>query len=168
MPTHFPVTQTDLDQITTFAASHGVTFPDPTALAIMVKSSWVLAAGLPNLSTYITTTATVETYDQSDPNHWIPMGLKTVQLALVGMHVVGSAAGHPEMIWATFEHVANAPRGEYTYINTSNNTVTVDQALGANWVFTSTNSAGPFNKRHMTSVSNSPNQPTIDSIARFK
>ena len=164
VPSHFPVTASDLSQITTFAGSHGVTFTDPNALAIMVKSSWVLAAGLPNLSNYITTTATVETYDQSNPNQWVPTGQQTVQLALVGMHVVGSAAGHPEMIWATFEHMANAPRGEYTYINTSSNTVTVDQALGANWVFTSTNSTGPFNTAHMDLVANSPSQPNIDCI----
>ncbi|RMF12050.1 MAG: hypothetical protein D6757_10205 [Alphaproteobacteria bacterium] len=30
-------------------------------------------------------------------------------LALVGFHVVGTVAGHPEMIWATFEHEDNAP-----------------------------------------------------------
>ena len=80
----------------------------------MVKSSWVVAAELPNLKTYITTMATVETYDRSNPDHWLPMGQQTVLLALVGMHVVGSTNGnpangtpngHPEMIWATFEHM---------------------------------------------------------------
>ncbi|MDI5986448.1 hypothetical protein QLQ85_16775 [Halomonas sp. M4R5S39] len=32
-----------------------------------------------------------------------------VQLALIGMHVVGVVKDHPEFIWATFEHQANAP-----------------------------------------------------------
>jgi hypothetical protein len=30
-------------------------------------------------------------------------------VALLGLHVVGVVAGHPEFIWATFEHVDNAP-----------------------------------------------------------
>ena len=32
-------------------------------------------------------------------------------MALVGMHLVYATAGHPELIWATFEHVANGPDG---------------------------------------------------------
>ena len=32
-----------------------------------------------------------------------------VKVALVGIHVVGVVDGHPEFIWATFEHVDNAP-----------------------------------------------------------
>ncbi|HRQ63254.1 MAG TPA: hypothetical protein PKZ76_00060 [Xanthomonadaceae bacterium] len=32
-----------------------------------------------------------------------------VLLAMVGMHVVGVVKDHPEFIWATFEHKANAP-----------------------------------------------------------
>lgn len=31
-------------------------------------------------------------------------------VALVGMHVVGYTVGHPEMVWATFEHPNNSPR----------------------------------------------------------
>ncbi len=31
------------------------------------------------------------------------------ELALIGMHVVGVVKNHPEFIWATFEHKANAP-----------------------------------------------------------
>ncbi len=40
----------------------------------------------------------------ADPTHPLP-----ATLALVGFHVVGTVAGHPEMIWATFEHADNAP-----------------------------------------------------------
>ncbi len=32
-----------------------------------------------------------------------------VQVALVGLHVVGWVNGHPEAVWATFEHDDNAP-----------------------------------------------------------
>jgi hypothetical protein len=32
-----------------------------------------------------------------------------VRVGLVGLHVVGVVQGHPEFIWATFEHLDNAP-----------------------------------------------------------
>src|SRR5205085_867692 len=99
-PTQFPTKQADLNKIVTFASMHGKTFPDPNALAVEVKTSWVEAAGLPNPSSYITMNASIPTYDKSNPNEWVPNGKKTVQLALVAMHVVGSTAGHPELIWA--------------------------------------------------------------------
>lgn len=34
---------------------------------------------------------------------------QTVVLALAGFHIAGVVNGHPEMIWATFEHKDNAP-----------------------------------------------------------
>jgi hypothetical protein len=38
-----------------------------------------------------------------------PKQKTTVNVALVGAHVVGVVKDHPEFIWATFEHVENAP-----------------------------------------------------------
>jgi hypothetical protein len=149
----FPTTASDLSNITTFASAHGKTFPDPNALTVEVKSAWVEAAALPNLSSYITMNATIPTYDESNPNTWTPgpaPGQKTVKLALVGIHVVGSTAGHPEMIWATFEHFANVPRATYSYVNTGNSTVSVNQNTNGSWVFAKTNSSGPFNQEHMS------------------
>jgi hypothetical protein len=35
-------------------------------------------------------------------------------IALVGFHITGGAPGHPELLWATFEHVRNAPDCEDT------------------------------------------------------
>jgi hypothetical protein len=151
--TQFPTSTTDLNSIIAFATGHGKPnppFPDPNALAIEVKSSWVVAAGLPNLSSYITMTATIPTYNQTNPHLWTPTGQTTVQLALVGFHVVGSTANHPEMVWATFEHLANAPREQYSYINTSNATVIVPRNTLANWVFSANGSGGPFNTPHMS------------------
>ncbi|MDZ3833403.1 MAG: hypothetical protein U0S50_16545 [Sphingopyxis sp.] len=34
---------------------------------------------------------------------------ETATVALVGLHVVGYTENHPEFVWATFEHKANAP-----------------------------------------------------------
>jgi hypothetical protein len=41
--------------------------------------------------------------------------VELAQLALVGVHVVGSTKDHPEMIWATFESRYNAPGNSYEY-----------------------------------------------------
>jgi len=92
-------------------------------------SAWVEAAGLANPGNYITMTGTIPTYDTSDPmhKHWIQAGTKTVQLALVAIHVVGSTfgntgggvTGHPELVWATFEHQNNAPNAAYSYLSTT-------------------------------------------------
>jgi len=144
-PTQFPTTQANLNQVTTYAGQFGVTFPDANALAIEVKAAWIETANLPNAGNYITTTATIPTYDKSNPNQWVPNGQTSAQLAMVGMHVVGSAAGHPEMIWATFEHVGNTPFATYQYINTSNQTITVNQNTAGTWLFSANGAAAPFN-----------------------
>ena len=163
--TSFPTTIADLNKIKDFAMqTRNVVFNDANALAVEVKSSWVEAAGLPNPSSYITMRATVPTYDRSDPNKWTPNGQKTVLMALVGMHVVGSTAGHPEMIWATFEHFGNTPNDEYSYINTSNQAITVNQNTAGNWLFCASNSTGPFNEPHMVFK---PENKNIESAPGF-
>ncbi len=166
-PNQFPTVQSDLDQTTAFAMAHGKPnppFPDPNALAIEVKSSWVLAAGLPNLSSYITMTATIPTYNQADAHTWTPTGQQTVQLALVGIHVVGSTGSHPEMVWATFEHVGNTPLAAYSY-NSTTGPQTVPQNTSGTWLFSATGSTGPFNQEHMSFTG--PPSNTIQSIASF-
>jgi hypothetical protein len=152
-PNQFPTTANDLNNTIAFAMAHGKPnppFPDPHALAIEVKSSWVVAAGLPNLSSYITMDATIPTYDTSSSTVWKPTGSQTVQLALVGMHVVGSTLGHPEMVWATFEHVGNTPVSTYTYNSTSGpQPATVAQNTSGTWLFAANNASAPFNQQHM-------------------
>jgi hypothetical protein len=150
----FPTTLAELNNTIAFATANGKPsppFPDPNALAVEVKSAWVLASGLPNLNSYITMTATIPTYDQSNPNLWTPTGQQTVQLALVGMHVVGSTASHPEMVWATFEHVGNTPVATYSY-NSTNGTKQVNQNTSGTWLFAASGSSGPFNVAHMFST----------------
>lgn len=165
----FPTTAADLTPITSFASAHGVTFPDsnpPTssALALEVKTSWIEASTLPDPQNYITMTATVPTYNTSNPTQWTPNGEKTVQLALVGMHVVGSTAGHPEMIWATFEHVGNTPNDDYQYLNNSSTIVPVSRDTSGTWLFSASNSTGLFNQEHMTV---DPSTGNINAISGF-
>jgi hypothetical protein len=76
----------------------------------------------------------------------------STQLALVGMHVVGSARRRPEMIWATFEHVDNAPRARYAYrIDTSPNPKWVDPDPAGMWQFSHRNCQPPFNEERIHS-----------------
>jgi hypothetical protein len=148
--TSFPTTTADLAPITAFASAHGVTFPDsnpPTssALAVEVKTSWVEASKLSNPNDYVTAMGTIPTYVTSNPNQLTPNGEKTVQLALVGIHIVGSTAGHPEMIWATFEHLGNTPNDTYQYVNQNGQTTLVPRNTAGTWLFSKSNSTGPFN-----------------------
>jgi hypothetical protein len=164
-PTQFPTTQANLNQVTAYAGTFGVTFPDPNALAIEVKAAWIETSNLPNPGNYLTMTATIPTYDKSNPNQWVPNGQTNAQLAMVGMHVVGSTAGHPEMVWATFEHVGNAPSATYQYINTSNQTIAVNQNTAGTWLFTANGAAAPFNAEIAQAACNNINgiPPTVNN-----
>jgi hypothetical protein len=162
-PTRFPITQTDLDNITAFAKKKGQTsFPDFKALAIEVKSAWVETTGLDETK-YVTMTATIPTYDKVDPTHqWVQSGSKQAKLALVGMHVVGSTKGHPEMIWATFEHIGNTPNAAYSYFDGTGSlrnrsaaqeaSLPAGQGTGGNWLFSRNHSTGPFNIPRMNAL----------------
>lgn len=140
----FPTTQNELNAITALATAHAHTIPDGIALAVEVKSAWVESSTVPDKTQYILMSATVPSYNTANPNQWTQNGQKNVELALVGIHVVGSTAGHPEMIWATFEHFANAPNGTYSYTSTTG-TKTINQSAAGTWLFTANGSAGPFN-----------------------
>ena len=172
--TLFPTTQGELDNITTFASSHGKVFVDPEALVFEIKTSWIEIAGLPNPGDYITMTADIPTYDKTNPSTWVKNGHKSATVALVGMHVVGSTAGHPEMIWATFEHVGNTPNDAYSYRNSGGGTTPVAQDTSGNWLFCATPCAGPFNENRQfiagdNIVASSPPIPVgPDNVIRRK
>ena len=147
--TQFPTTQTDLTKIQNYAAANGKpSFTDAQALTLELKSSWI-EVNDQTQGSYITTTASIPIYDKSDPNKWVAAGQRKVTLGLLGLHIVGSVAGHPEMIWATFEHFGDTPNAAYLYTNTKGNSVTVPQSTAGPWGFSATNSTGPFNAQHM-------------------
>ncbi len=157
----FPTTQSDLNQITAYAAKYGVTLTDANALAIEAKMSWVDASALSNPSTYITTQAEVPVYNTSSSTSWTQTGTRIATLALLGVHVVGTSNGHPEMIWSTFEHFNNAPNGTYQYVNAGGGTATVNQNTSGSWLLTANGSSGPFNIAH----ANYLNAPSITAQA---
>lgn len=145
-PTQFPTTQAALNKIVTYATSKGRTITDPEALAIELKSSWIEADSLPDPSQYITISATIPTYNKSNPKHWVATGHTTKKLALLGMHVVGSAKGHPEMIWATFEHFGNSPNSTYKFNATTGiNPHNVSQNTIGSWLFCPSGASTNFN-----------------------
>ena len=156
--TGFPTNSAQLKQITDFASQqlHKQVF-DPTALAMELKISWVDATTVPNPQDYITMTALVPTYNFSvaPVNGIWPTGpVQQKLLAMVGMHVVGSTAGHPEMIWATFEHVNNAPNGAYSYRNKSGATVPLQLNPQGKWLFNNgAANPNPFNVENLKTVS---------------
>ena len=141
----FPTTASDLTQITNYATTYGVTLTDANALAIEVKMSWVDASTISNPGSYITMQAEVPVYNTSSTQTWPQTTTRTATLALLGVHVVGSSNGHPEMLWATFEHFGNSANAPYQYVNTSGSTTTVPQNTSGPWLFTTTNSSSGFN-----------------------
>lgn len=148
--TKFPITQADLDAVTNFAAANGQPpVIDPEALAIEIKTAWIEASSLDDPSQFIQMKASVPTYDTSDPNDWVQNGTKITTLAMVGMHVVGSTKGHPEMLWGTFEHLSNGPTAAYDYSKTPNGTGNIGENAPGDWLFASNGSMGPFNKPHI-------------------
>lgn len=169
----FPTTMSDLNEIVNFATAHGKTIVDAEALAVEVKTAWIETTGLASPDQYIRVKGTIPTYDESNQDLWTPTGSKTTELALIGIHVVGSTAGHPEMIWATFEHINNAPQATYDYINTSGAPVTEPQSTSGTWLLCSSGSTGPFNDMHMVMSGNDiqalpPFHITASDIIRWK
>jgi hypothetical protein len=155
----FPTTQVELDNIQKYAHDrYGVqkTFPDASALAVEVKLSWVDISAVSDPSTYVRTFAFVPTYDTTNPKQWVPTGERFTTLALVGVHIVGSVNRHPEMIWSTYEHFGNSPVGPYKYIKQGNKTVDVPADSAGKWLFSKSNSTGPFNEVH-ADYQNPPN-----------
>lgn len=143
-PITFPLTAANAATVTAFASAHGRSITDPNALAIETKSSWVDAGTVAAPSDYVQLKATVPTFDKSNPGHWVPNGQATINVVMVGLHVVGSTNGHGEMVWGTFEHFGNAPNASYQY-NSTGGLKTVPQNTVGTWLFTPSGSTGPFN-----------------------
>jgi hypothetical protein len=160
----FPTSLKDL----VFDKTQPPAFADLHALAMEIKTSWVIAGTLASQGLdkkdYVTIEAVIPNYvtgqctvsHQTTPVACLVVDsakpTRTEQMALVGMHVVGSANGHPEMIWATFEHDSNAPNSPYPYENKAGKTTWQQASTTGNWLFSANGSTGPFNTEDMTFV----------------
>lgn len=151
-PMKFPDTQAEIDELMEYGKSElGVDIKDGDALAMELKLSWVESKSLKNASDYIEIEAIIPEYQKnSDNTTWKSTGKEVkTKLALVGMHVVGNAKGHPEMLWATFEHKDNAPAETYAYETTSNQIDTIGFTTEGEFVFCENKAKAPFNIPHM-------------------
>lgn len=134
----FPTTQAELTPILEYASQNGDTLRDGNALTLELKTAWVDATTVADAGDYITTVAAVPRYVKTSSTLWTldpnqPTEVKT--LALVGMHVVGPVAGHPEMIWATFEHRGNAPDNDFYFNSGFGPNLKVPYNSSGDWVF---------------------------------
>lgn len=145
----FPTTKEERDSIFSFAQHNGVKLKNPSALAMEIKTSWVVAESLKNVEDFVTIEATIPVYKKQSNQLWLIQGERKVKLALVGMHIVGSANGHPEMIWATFEHKRNTPNQAYQYLTKDGTIETVLEDGKNDWLFNSEPRA-INNQSHMT------------------
>ena len=135
---NFPSTQAQLNIVSDFAASYGYPLTDTKAMAIELKTSWIDASTLSDKekTNYVLTQAVVPEFNRSRPQGpWTVTGNNEKTLALVGMHVVGTVNGHPEMIWSTFEHVNNVPDNTYVYTSTQNQSATHSYNSSGTWNF---------------------------------
>ena len=122
---NFPDDPTSIAALDKYAKQHGHSIAHPDALVIELKMAWVEAAAVSNPKEYITVTAKIPEFNTSNPNRWVQNGTKVTKLALVGMHIVGSTYLNDIGIWATFEHLDNAPNFAYRYFDTKGKRVTV-------------------------------------------
>lgn len=79
--------------------------------SVELKSAWRVVEAGDDAATFYTTRANVPVLKQTDAGVVIDEAAepREVTVALVGLHVVAVPKGHPEFVWATFEHVENAP-----------------------------------------------------------
>ncbi len=109
---------------------------DDETLSMELKTSWVEAKTVSNPESFITINAEVPAYKtNADNTVWTPSGTKITELALVGMHVVGTVQNHPEFVWSTFEHINNAPDADYYYYDKNSKLQTQNYSSDASFVF---------------------------------
>lgn len=79
--------------------------------ALEIKASWRVLKQSEDAGGAFTTQAMIPQLKDSAGGLYIDESkpMKQALVALIGVHVVGVVAHHPEFIWATFEHNANAP-----------------------------------------------------------
>jgi hypothetical protein len=71
----------------------------------------------------------------SDNTEWVPGPPRDVTLALTGIHIAGTVQNHPEFVWATFEHISNAPDATYYYTDDAGDVVPFPYHGSGNFVF---------------------------------
>lgn len=129
------------------AAPASLNFPTDGPGTLELKTAWRVAQMgdsvlIPGAATrFITTRANIAPVRVAGGKFVVDTANPvSATMALVGMHVVGTVPNHPEFIWATFEHVDNAPACAKTPAPSTN------PATGQPWsLYTgNTSCANPF------------------------
>ena len=76
---------------------------------LTLKAAWKVVAPGEDVSTFYTRAAQVALLTMRNGKIVLSRKTRPARVALVGFHIGATVNGHPEMIWATFEHVRNAP-----------------------------------------------------------
>ena len=170
----FPTTQAELNVINAYATAHNIPLVDTgnRALAMELKTSWVETLQFTGLdyNNYVTINTIVPNYVHDGTSNTWTLNATTptrqATLALVGMHVVGSMKGHPEMVWSTFEHSNNTPNDSFPYVDENGNTVTVPSDLSVNnWLFCNPTATGAFNISNINKSGTSINATSGHTIS---
>lgn len=80
--------------------------------SLSLKASWKIVQEGEDVSRFYATQANIHLLAEVNGSVGFPeepVVAKNVTVALVGLHIAVVVKGHPEAIWATFEHVDNAP-----------------------------------------------------------
>jgi hypothetical protein len=99
--------------------------------SLTLKAAWKVVAPGEDVSSFHTRQAKIALLTTMNGKIVVSDKTKTVEVALVGFHIGGTVANHPEMIWATFEHLQNAPDLPKSMNSTGPNEVVSDK----NWTF---------------------------------
>ena len=78
--------------------------------ALELKAAWKIVEPGEDVSRYFTRRARVPLLKNAGQQVIATGGSREVNLALIGLHVVGVVQDHPEFIWASFEHVDSLGR----------------------------------------------------------
>ncbi|MDQ1092520.1 hypothetical protein QE400_001933 [Xanthomonas sacchari] len=77
--------------------------------SMTLKAAWKVVQPGEDVSTFYTRQAQIAKLGMRKGKIVATGDTETQTVALVGFHIGGTVNGHPEMIWATFEHRDNAP-----------------------------------------------------------
>ena len=90
------------------AAATGVSDFFPSGV-LEIKTSWMVVDGETSADEFLIVPAEIYLLAEQDGKIVVSDQTQSVTVALVGLHIAGTVDDHPEMIWATFEHLDNAP-----------------------------------------------------------
>ncbi|SLN40662.1 hypothetical protein PEL8287_02014 [Roseovarius litorisediminis] len=150
---NFPTTEADMALI---AAYVGHDLANPQAMTMELKTSWVDASTV-DAAEFVTMKAQVPAYTKTSDTTWTRNGSETLELALVGMHIVAPVNGHPELVWISFEHISNAPNAEFYYLNQQGTATSQAYDSTGNWTFLPSGAAQPAAVTTVASVDSSGN-----------